>query len=97
MQDICSLNFSFSSEFEHWSSGKCSRVFENPLQEVIQLNGDLYSSQAAQMYICFIYYGASSLLLPTVPSSPENVTLTPSSSRLRVTWTIDPPDGIVSN
>ena len=32
-----------------------------------------------------------------MPSSPENVTLTTSSSRLRVTWTIDPPDGIVTN
>ena len=32
-----------------------------------------------------------------MPSSPENVTLTTSSSRLRVTWTIDPPDGRVSN
>ena len=32
-----------------------------------------------------------------MPSSPENVTLTTSSSRLRVTWTIDPPDGLVSN
>ena len=32
-----------------------------------------------------------------MPSSPENVTLTTSSSQLRVTWTIDPPDGIVTN
>ena len=47
-----------------------------------------------------MHYGASCLLLLTVPSSPENVTLvtlTTSSSRLRVTWTIDPPDGLVSN
>ena len=53
----------------------------------------MYSSQATQVY----YYGASSLLLPTVPSSPENVILTTSSSRLRVTWTIDLPNGLVSN
>ena len=33
----------------------------------------------------------------TVPASPENVTLTTTSSPLRVTWTIDPPDGLVSN
>ena len=32
-----------------------------------------------------------------MPSSPENVTLTTGSSRLRVTWTIDPPDGVVTN
>ena len=32
-----------------------------------------------------------------MPSSPENVTLTTGSSRLQVTWTIDPPDGQVSN
>ena len=38
-----------------------------------------------------------SLLLPTVPSSPENVTLTTSSSPLRVTWSIDLPIGLVSN
>ena len=37
------------------------------------------------------------LLFPTVPSSPENVTLNTSSSRLRMTWTIDPPDGLVSS
>ena len=43
--------------------------------------------------LCYI----ASLLLPTVPSSPENVRLTTSSSQLRVTWTIDPPDGLVSN
>ena len=33
----------------------------------------------------------------TVPASPENVTLTTTSSPLRVTWSIDPPDGLVSN
>ena len=33
----------------------------------------------------------------TVPASPENVILTTTSSPLRVTWTIDPPDGLVSN
>ena len=33
----------------------------------------------------------------TVPASPENVTLTTTSSPLRVIWTIDPPDGLVSN
>ena len=33
----------------------------------------------------------------TVPASPENVMLTTTSSPLRVTWTIDPPDGLVSN
>ena len=33
----------------------------------------------------------------TVPASPENVTLTTTSSPLRLTWTIDPPDGLVSN
>ena len=33
----------------------------------------------------------------TVPASPENVTLTTTSSPLRVTWTIDPLDGLVSN
>ena len=33
----------------------------------------------------------------TVPASPESVTLTNTSSPLRVTWTIDPPDGRVSN
>ena len=32
-----------------------------------------------------------------MPASPENVTLSTSSSRLRVTWTIKPPDGLVSN
>ena len=32
-----------------------------------------------------------------VPASPENVTLTTTSSPLRVTWTIDPPDGLVSS
>ena len=32
-----------------------------------------------------------------MPASPENVTLTTTSSPLRVTWTIDPPDGLVSN
>ena len=37
------------------------------------------------------------IFLPSVPAAPENVTLTTSSSRLRVTWTIDPPDGLVSN
>ena len=31
----------------------------------------------------------------TVPASPENVALTTTSSPLRVTWTIDPPDGLV--
>ena len=46
--------------------------------------------------LCLLCYIAS-LLFPTVPSSPENVTLITSSSRLRVTWTIDPPDGLVSN
>ena len=33
----------------------------------------------------------------TVPASPESVTLTNTSSPLRVTWTIDPPEGLVSN
>ena len=45
-------------------------------------------------------YALFTLLFPTVPSSPENVTLvtlTTSSSPLRVTWTTDPPDGLVSN
>ena len=32
-----------------------------------------------------------------MPASPENVILTTTSSPLRVTWTIDPPDGLVSN
>ena len=32
-----------------------------------------------------------------MPDSPENVTLTTTSSPLRVTWTIDPPDGRVSS
>ena len=30
-----------------------------------------------------------------MPASPENVALTTTSSPLRVTWTIDPPDGLV--
>ena len=38
-----------------------------------------------------------SCFLSTVPASPESVTLTNTSSPLRVTWTIDPPDGLVSN
>ena len=46
--------------------------------------------------LCLLCYIAR-LLFPTVPSSPENVTLTTSSSRLQVTWTIDPADGLVSN
>ena len=46
--------------------------------------------------LCLLCYIAS-LLLPTVPSFPKNVTLTTSTSRLRVTWTINPPDGLVSN
>ena len=32
-----------------------------------------------------------------MPASPESVILTNTSSPLRVTWTIDPPDGRVSN
>ena len=32
-----------------------------------------------------------------VPACPKNVMLTTTSSPLRVTWTIDPPDGLVSN
>ena len=38
-----------------------------------------------------------SCFLSTVPASPESVTLTTTSSSLRVTWTIDPLDGLVSN
>ena len=45
-----------------------------------------------------IYYLMFFLVSPsTVPASPENVTLTTTLSPLRVTWTIDPPDGLVSN
>ena len=43
--------------------------------------------------LCYI----ASLLFPTVPASPENVTLTTNSSRLRVTWTINQLNGIVTN
>ena len=46
-------------------------------------------------YICAIHSSSHSPF--TVPASPENVTLTTTSSPLRVTWTIDPPDGLVSN
>ena len=47
-------------------------------------------------YICATH--SSSHVSPsTVPASPENVTLTTTSSPLRVTWTIDPPDGLVSS
>jgi len=35
-------------------------------------------------------------LLSTVPAAPENVTLTNSSSPLLVTWTTDPPNGLIS-
>ena len=45
----------------------------------------------------YLLWYIASPLFPTVPSSPENVTLTTSSSPLRVTWTIDPPDGLVTN
>ena len=38
-----------------------------------------------------------SCFLSTVPASPESVILTNTFSPLRVTWTIDPPDGLVSN
>ena len=36
------------------------------------------------------------LLLSTVPAAPENVRLIDSSSPLRVVWTIDPPNGVIS-
>ena len=45
----------------------------------------------------FIATNSSSHSPFTVPASPENVMLTTTSSPLRVTWTIDPPDGLVSN
>jgi len=40
---------------------------------------------------------APALFFSTVPAAPENVTLTNSTSRLLVTWTTDPPNGVISN
>ena len=48
--------------------------------------------------IVFDYrFSLPGLLLSTVPAAPENVTLTNSFPPLRVMWSIDPPNGVISH
>ena len=42
------------------------------------------------------FWQITTLFFSAVPAAPENVTLTDSSSPLRVMWTIDPPNGVIS-
>ena len=48
--------------------------------------------------IVFDYrFSLPALLLFTVPAAPENVMLNNSFPLLRVTWSIDPPNGVISH
>ena len=42
------------------------------------------------------FWQITTLFFSAVPAAPENVTLTNSSSPLRVIWTSDPPNGVIS-
>ena len=42
-------------------------------------------------------FSLPALLLSIVPAAPENVTLTNSFPLLRVIWSIDPPNGVISH
>jgi len=42
------------------------------------------------------FWQITTLFFSTVPATPENVTLTNSSSPLRVMWTSDPSNGVIS-
>jgi len=68
----------------------------NGLKPVIKDNKYSEINVARHGYITTPFQTLPTLLLSIVPAAPENVTLTNSFPLLRVTWSNDPSNGVIS-